>query len=113
MYTGENTCLLSVYGHPLARQLAGSYKVEQRHYRTKYQHVVHVVSTHERASVGLPRCAWMQPGHAYLAYTIKGYEAGVFRRWAWILKDVIVFPNHTNYVLESGLVVVRQLCLAL
>ena len=93
MYTMANTCLLSVYGHLLACQVAGTYNMEQRQYRTTFKHVVHVVSTHERAIFGLPPCSSMLPGHAYIVYTIHHFKAGEFRRWAWIFKNMLVLPQ--------------------
>ena len=99
MFTCENTCLLAVYGHPLSRQLTGDYKCEQRNYRTSYKHVVHVVATQEKRTVGLPTAPDMLPGHAYLAYTIGAVTPGQFRRWSWEITNLLVFPVPTRLCL--------------
>ena len=103
-YTCENTCLLSVYGRPTWDMYRRVKDREERDtFCWAYKHVIVVCAKNEDPKhkiLPAPVESGMQPGCAYLVFTIGGFEAGVFKKHAWLMKDVLLLD--TPFLLASN-----------
>ena len=91
IYSYNNTCLLSVYGGPTWDMLCGTKDSEERDkFLWCYKHVIVCCSIKEKPKHRIvPAPVKMEPGSAYLVFTIGGFKAGTFKKVAWIMQDVI------------------------
>ena len=77
IYSYNNTCLLSVYGGPTWDMLCGTKDSEERDkFLWCYKHVIVCCSIKENPKHRIvPAPVKMEPGSAYLVFTIGGFKA--------------------------------------